>query len=228
MKYFSFGLGSWKVCLTQLGFIFILFYWREKHLSVLAESLAHKQRLWNHKILFRFGQHEWCGILNPQRTYRTTYTHKREVEMKTNRITSSAGLDKKHLWLVLEQRTVRIVKSLEDPVQLKNEQVTYVGYTSLPWRGIIDRKNETIMGIEIIKRASTCNIIMINPTCRSSPSVPYIAPSTPCESRHTTQLSIVRCSGRRLKFSMLIFMPYTKNIYINKKDRCKTDELQVL
>lgn len=45
-----------------------------------------------------------------------------------NGLTSSAGLDKKHLWLVLEQRTVRIVKSFEDPVQLKNDKVTYVGY----------------------------------------------------------------------------------------------------
>ena len=48
-------------------------------------------------------------------------------------------------------------------------------------------------------------------TCRSCPSVPYIAPSTPWESRHTTQLSTVRCSGRRQKFSMQVLMPYTKN-----------------
>lgn len=41
--------------------------------------------------------------------------------------------------------------------------------------------------------------------------MPYIAPSTPWESRHTTQLSIVRWSDSRQKFSMHVFMPYTKN-----------------
>lgn len=42
-----------------------------------------------------------------------------DAEMKTESFTSSAGLDEKHLRLVLEQWTVRIVKSLKDPVQLK-------------------------------------------------------------------------------------------------------------
>lgn len=45
-------------------------------------------------------------------------------------------------------------------------------------------------------------------TCSSCPSVPYIAPSTPWESRHTTQLSTFRCSGRRQKLSMHVLMPY--------------------
>lgn len=47
-------------------------------------------------------------------------------------------------------------------------------------------------------------------TCRSLPSVPYTAPSTPWESRHTTQLSTVRCSGRLEKFSMQVLIPYTR------------------
>jgi len=53
--------------------------------------------------------------------------------------------------------------------------------------------------------------ILKNHTCRSCPSVPYTAPSTPWESRQTTQLSTVRCSGRLQKFSMHDLIPYTKN-----------------
>lgn len=34
-------------------------------------------------------------------------------------LTSSAGLDEKHLWFVLEQRTACVVKHLKHPVQLK-------------------------------------------------------------------------------------------------------------
>lgn len=37
-------------------------------------------------------------------------------------LTSSTGLDEKHLWLVLQQGTVRIVKGLKHPVQLKSSK----------------------------------------------------------------------------------------------------------
>lgn len=39
-------------------------------------------------------------------------------------LTSSAGLDEKHLWLVLQQRTMCIVKGFENPVQLKVESIS--------------------------------------------------------------------------------------------------------
>lgn len=42
-----------------------------------------------------------------------------EQALQAFQLTSSAGLDEKHLWLVLQQRTMCIVKGFEDPVQLK-------------------------------------------------------------------------------------------------------------
>lgn len=39
-------------------------------------------------------------------------------------LTSSAGLDEKHLWLVLQQRTMSIVKGFENQVQLKVESIS--------------------------------------------------------------------------------------------------------
>lgn len=142
--------------------------------------------------------------------------------MKTNRLTSSAGLDKKHLWLVLEQRTVRIVKSLEDPVQLKNNQVTYVGYII----GIIHRRNKTITGNKIIKLASTYNIIMNQPhlqelsICAIYSSFNSVGEQT----HHAAVHSPVLWSSTEV----LNAHPYALHKKINIKTRkCKTDELQV-
>lgn len=120
-----------------------------------------------------------------------------DIEMKTGSFTSSAGLDEKHLRLVLEQRTVWIVKSLKHPVQLKlTERHTFWLVNGITY-------------IDTWKEPKHLTCTLTKHTCSCCPSVPYIAPSTPWDSRHTTQLSTVRWSGRSQKFSMHVFMPCT-------------------
>lgn len=106
-----------------------LLFWKKNWESVWLTRASHSitKQVWCPRIIWH---------LDPT-------VDKRECahgERKTSSVTSSAGLDEKHLGLVLEQRTMRIVKGLEHRVQLKVSKWPCVRHSSLLQWGVKERE----------------------------------------------------------------------------------------